>query len=341
MPKARAAHVPVGQRHVGTEQPRLSAPLAQAPRGLVALPVARDYLGGSGCGVGAHIGAGTEGWLQRGAGNGALHHCDDATHRPAVPRAARKPSGRGWERTATAVLLPSEGGRHRQAERGRLLLAQPGTELPEGLLASLARQELCHRPTRMFPLWLMDDLPTHPTRKQLSGLHANLGQGEDGKASHCAVTGYAGVGASPVPHQEPDPGGPGRTPQLDQGHRGGGRRGHTTPCPSRWMNASIQFTVMAFRSSQEQPGMGRPCSVWWPLPILLPAGWVHPGGRDRGSSSPESSAPALLSFSLNSPLLPGLGCLPLQGCPRGRTDGVTEEKTEGRADLGTTVTPEP
>lgn len=42
-----------------------------------------------------------------------------------------------------------EGGRHSQAEQSRLLPAQPSTELPEGLLASLSQQGLCHRPIIM------------------------------------------------------------------------------------------------------------------------------------------------------------------------------------------------
>lgn len=130
-----------------------------------------------------------------------------------------------------------------------------------------------HKNVSAFPLWLMDDLQTHPTRKQLNGLRANLGQGEDGKASHCA--GYAGVGASPVPHWEPYPGGPGRTPQLDQGHRGGGKAG-SHHAMSIQMDERIH-TVQC-HGLQEQPGAARNGT-----PLFGLVASAHPAPRGPGS----------------------------------------------------------
>lgn len=71
-------------------------------------------------------------------------------------------------------------GRHSQAEQGRLLLAQPGTELP-GFTAAARLVPSTHNSVSVFPLRVVDALQTHPTKKQLSGLRANLGQGADGK----------------------------------------------------------------------------------------------------------------------------------------------------------------
>lgn len=61
---------------------------------------------------------------------------------------------------------------------------------------------------------------------------------------------------------------------------GRGRLGHTIPYSPRWMNISIQFNVMAFKSSQEQSRMllfslmvSAPSSArGW----VLPKGWLHP-----------------------------------------------------------------
>lgn len=83
----------------------------------------------------------------------------------------------------------------------------------------------------------MDTLQTHPMRKQSSGLHANLGQGEDGTASHAFP---CTVGISPTLQQGQDPGGHGRTLHQDWDYNGKGKaRSHSTI--SIWMDEHIHL----------------------------------------------------------------------------------------------------